>query len=259
MAVSPVNLQPVSTAQAVEKTDNITTSKVKSTAQAFFKKAIFWSVVAVGVIFSFSIIKAAFSNPITAIALCAIGIWGYKNRSKISSYLKMNIAAIKEKLGISSKENFYKINDKIILGPMPTHSGDYFKALKDAQVKTVLSIMHHDQSLYTTMLSKPILPHEFTKQDIDYLPIKIANPKQISIEEMHIIADMIHERAQEGKKVFVHGDLDSSADHMGILAYFIKYQNSSLQEALHQLKAVKKDAELSDECLGRLYKFSLAK
>lgn len=256
MAISPVGLQqPVALVQ--EQKEAGTTNKVAASAQKFFKKAIFYGAVVVGVIFSFSIIKAAFSNPITAIALCAIGFWGYKNRNKISSYLKMNLEAIKDKLGITPKEIFFKLNDQILLGQMPTHTGDYLKALKEAKVKTIVAVMHHDQSVYSTMFSKPILPYQFTKHEFDYLPIKIAKPNQLSLEEMDVIADVIHDRAHEDKKVYLHGDLDSCADQMGVLAYYIKYQQTSLQDALRQLKSVKPNVEISDECLGRLYKFSL--
>lgn len=249
-------IQPFVAASEI-KIENKTTAKVADLAKNLFKKVLFWCAVIVGLVFSVSILKSAVANPITAIALSVLGIWCYKNKQKISSFVKMHVSALKEKLGISKQEIYCKVTDNILLGQMPTHGKDYFKALKEAKVKTVISIMHQDQSLYSTWISKPILPHEFIKQEINYIPIKIKKPKELSIEEMNTIADLIFERAQDQQSVYVHGELDSSIDQIGLLSYMIKYTKKSLEMAQLELTAIKPDLEISDESLGRLYKFAL--
>lgn len=236
---------------------NTTTNKTANFVKSFLKKALFWGAVAVGVVFSFSLIKGALSNPFTAIALAALGVLAYRNKEKITSFIKIHICALKDKLGLSEPQMFCSATNHILQGDIPTHGKNFLKALKDAGVKTVISIMHHDLSLYSTWLSRPILPHEFTSQELDYIPIKIAKDKELSFEEMNIVADIINDKTQGQKKIYIHSDLDSSADQMGILAYLIKYHTSNLQDALKQLKQVKPHLEISDEGLGRLYRFSL--
>jgi hypothetical protein len=257
MAISGTSFhQPMSGSLQTVSQDP-TTHKTVHFVKDFFKKTLFWGAVAVGVVFSFSLIKGALSNPFTALALAALGVLAYKNKEKIISTVKMYIAGLKDKLGLSEPQMFCSTTNNILQGNIPIHGKNFFKALKDSGVNTVISIMHNDLSVYNTLLSKPILPHEFTTQEIDYIPIKIAKDKELSFEEMNIVADIIKDKTQGQKKIYIHSDLDSFADQMGILAYLIKYHTSNLQDALDQLKQVRPHVKISDECLGRLYKFSL--
>jgi hypothetical protein len=257
MTISEISYQQPVSGSLQPVSQDPTTNKTAHFVKDFFKKALFWGAVAVGVVFSFSLIKGALSNPFTALALAALGVLAYKNKEKITSTIKMYIAAFKDKLGLSEPQMFCSATNDIVQGDIPTHGKNFFKALKDRGVKTVISIMHNDLSLYNTWLSRPILPHEFTSQEIDYIPIKIAKDKELSFEEMHIVADIIKDKTQGQKKIYIHSDLDSSADQMGILAYLIKYHTSNLQGALDQLKQVRPHVKIADECLGRLYRFSL--
>lgn len=247
---------PLIPAQSIVEVST-TQNKVAQVAKDLFKKAIFWAAVTCVVLFSLSIVKAAIMNPITAIALGVLGFVAYQNKDKMISFVKIHVAALKDKLGINQEPLLSQVKSNIFLGKLPVHGKDYIKAFKDANIKTALALIHNEPVTYQNWLCKPLLPQEYTKHEIEHLPIKISSQTELSMQEMHTVADVIYKKTQEQKNIYIYGDLDSNIDQMGVLAYLIKYEKTALSEGISKLKALRPDLQLSDACLGRLYKFSL--
>lgn len=257
MSVSPTTVNKTLLNTLPKETLDPTTKKTSVFSKEFFKKALFWSAVVVGGVFAFSIIKSALTNPVSAIALGVLGIWAFNNKDKIMSSLKVYFHALKEKLGLSQSVVCKKVTNNISIGDVPMHGKNSLEVLQKEEIKAVVSVMHHGLKTYTTAFSKPISGYEFTRHNIQHIDITTQKPGELMIEEMDMIADILHEKTQENKKVLIHGEHDSVADQMGLMAYLIKYEKTSLKDAQQRLKEIRPDVVLSDACLGRLYQFFL--
>merc|ERR1739845_16337 len=108
---------------------------------------------------------------------------------------------------------------------------DSAKKIKQYKLKGIISVQKHQP---------PTTVHNTIFQDVDVLHIKAKDcPTQTLISKFDDAADFIFRNAVSGGSTIVHCQAGISRSATICLAYLIKYQSLSLQEAFDFLKNVR--------------------
>lgn len=232
-----------------------TKEKVKEVGKKVFAEMVFWGSVALAVVTSVVVIKLAFSNPITAIVVIALGCLAFRFRRKIAYIATMYLNVFKNFLGVTKYNWFNKINDNIVLGAIPLENKEHPKLFKAMNITDVLSLNEKFELETTTLVSKPVTEEILREEGINFKQFPSENSKPIPLKTLDQAVDFIDKVAKRGGRVYVTCREGKDRGPMVVACYLIKYKNFTLEKALEHVRKARPSVALSTAQIGRIYEY----
>lgn len=136
-----------------------------------------------------------------------------------------------DRLGIKKGAYMNHLQDGVYLGALPLKSRHNHQEilLRDKKIYAVLSAVEEFEVTRKTYFTDPITPDDWKRLGVNHLLIETSDMTPISLEGLMKAADFIH---QHKDGIYIHCKAGRGRSMMCYLAYLMKYENKSFQEAL---------------------------
>lgn len=148
------------------------------------------------------------------------------------------------------------INDNIILGALPLHNSNHLELLKRENVGAILSLLE-DFEFNGAILLKPISKEEWLKNNINFLQIRVADSRGISVDDMNTCMNYISENIKDNKKIYIHCKAGRGRSASVVMCYMLwklyeangKISTTDIEQTYDILKHLRQEISISDNQL----------
>jgi|GEM_PF-2454808 len=231
--------------------------KVLEYAVSAFKEISYYIAVSLACALAVVAVHLAFTHPITAIALVALGAIAYRHSDSIKFSLSIYLHTIKDKLGAKNDKWISKLSDHLYFGGTPLENKGHVKTFKETKVSSILSLTESLESNVKTRYTSPVSPLTWAHLQTNFKHLPTSKNEVMSVEKMHQIADHIEEEIKNDKNVYVYDELGEQRASLAIVAYLIKYDKKlTPKQAVDLVKQNRSVASFNLQDLGRIHEFN---
>jgi atypical dual specificity phosphatase len=130
---------------------------------------------------------------------------------------------------------YTEILDNLILGGMPLRTD--FQQLRDLGVQCILSVVECYENHSPGYMCDPVTPQEWIAHHVDYLQVPICDFEEMNLDKVQICVAYIHWCIRKNKKIYIHCRVAVARSVLIVMAYLVKYQKLSSQDALSFVKS----------------------
>ncbi len=151
--------------------------------------------------------------------------------------------------------SFNKITDQVYLGRIPLKNRGDIKALTQAGITAVLSMVEKFENHTPTLFSDPVTPQDWSKLHIRQLQIESRDFSPLHVSSIEKGVQFIESMVEQGKNVYVHCKAGRTRSSAIIVAYLVKNfpeRFSSVEEAIEFVRSLRPIITLSHDKVVRI-------
>ena len=140
---------------------------------------------------------------------------------------------------------------KLLLGAQPDKLGGFRRLFGEYEIKTVVSLNSEEERAGNAWMSPPT-ESDYAAHGIEFKKLTLSDHSPLPVSMLATAADKIHEGLQRGD-VYVHCKAGQGRSAQAVVAYLLKHQNQTQDEAISSMQRDRPSITLkTEEQIARL-------
>lgn len=193
---------------------------------------------------------------INCIGLAGFGYYAYKKRKQLWYEVSITSIALAERMKRLTGHTWYhSINDKISLGAIPLKNLGHLDAFAKNHIGAVLSLVEPHEATTSSLMSEPVLKHEWEAHKIQYLNLPTPDMEAPTLDKIASAVGFIFKNACAGRKTYIHCKAGIGRSATIAICYLLKHHQSEIEnscvngdlveKAIHYVKKIRPQIHLT--------------